>query len=116
MRNACERFFAERFPLTGLVACGARLPDGMVIHQCYNRWLNPQQVRQSLTHLAQGFDFARQHQFEPGRMVWVFEHLRVHLGLGPGNACLALFLENRPDLPSGEIQRALEEFAKLSKD
>ena len=113
MRTTCEQFFAARLPIAGLSACGARLPDGAVIHQCFNRWLNPQQVRNAVTHLAQSFELFQQYQLPPSRLVWVFEHLRVHLRLRPDNGCLALFLENRPELPHGQIQDVLEEFATL---
>jgi hypothetical protein len=113
MRTACEQFFAARLPITGLAACGARMPDGMVIHQCFNRWLSPHQVRQAVSHLTQAFELLQQHQLAPTQMAWVFEHLKVHLGLRPDKACLALFLENRPNLPSGEVQAVLQEFASL---
>ena len=113
MRNACEQFFAAQLPVTGLAACGARLPDGMVIHQCFTRWLSPQQVRQAVAHLAQSFELLRQYQVESIRMAWVFEHLKVHMGLGPNSTSLFLFVENRPDLPPGEIQTVLEQFATL---
>jgi hypothetical protein len=113
MRDTCEQFFAARLPITGLAACGVRLSDGMVIHQCFNRWLTPQQVRQALTHLAQGFELIQQDKVAATRMAWVFEHLRVDLSLRPDQACLALFLENRPELRATEIQDVLEEFAEL---
>jgi hypothetical protein len=113
MRSACEQFFATRLPLPGLAACGARMPDGMVIHQCFNRWLTPQQVRQAVTHFSQAFELFQQHQIAPLQMAWVFEHLRIHLRRRPDKACLALFLENRPDLPTDDVQAVLEDFAGL---
>lgn len=114
MRRACEDFFAARLPVLGLAACAARLPDGMVIHQCFNRWLTPNQVRQALGHLAHAAETLQQHHLAPIRLVWAFEHVRIYLRLRPDTACLALFLENRPELPGAEIDSLLEQFADLS--
>jgi hypothetical protein len=113
MRAICEEFFAARMPVAGLAACVVRLPDGMLIHRCFNRWLLPAQVRQAMTHLTQAPEIFRRHQVEAARMVWSFEHLRIHFGFGQENACLALFLENRPDLPFSEIETLLDDFAQL---
>jgi hypothetical protein len=113
MRKTCEEFFAARLPIPGLAACGARLPDGMVIHQSFNRWLTPAQIRQAVDHLTQTSEILRHLQIEPVRMTWVFEHLRVYLHLRPDTACLALFVENRPELSSSELEGVLEEFAGL---
>jgi hypothetical protein len=113
MRKTCEEFFAARLPIPGLAACGVRLPDGLVIHQSFNRWLTPMQIRQAMDHLAQTSEILQHQQIEPVRMTWVFEHLRVYLRLRPDTACLALFVENRPELVPSELERVLEEFAGL---
>jgi hypothetical protein len=47
------------------------------------------------------------------RLCWGFEHLRLHMALRPDGSCLALFVENRPDLPMAALERALEEFSQL---
>ena len=114
MRKICEDFIAARLPILGLAACGARLSDGQVIHHCFNRWLTPEQIRQALSNLAQAAQGLQQHQIAPVRMAWVLEHLRIYLRFRPDSACLALFLENRAELPFTEVDNVLEEFANLS--
>jgi hypothetical protein len=113
MKKSCEEFLAARLPLPGLAACGVRLPDGMLIHQTFTRWLMPNQIRQATAHLAQTSENLRHHQIEPLRMAWVFEHLRVHLRMRPDKACLALFVENRPELEARSFESVLEAFAEL---
>jgi hypothetical protein len=113
MRQACEEFFAARLPFPGLAACSARLADGMVIHRCFDRWLTPTQVRQTIAHLAQSHENLRRHGLEPLRVTWSFEHLRVYISLRLDKACLALFLENRPELPLDVIETILSEFENL---
>lgn len=113
MRKTCENFFAARLPIPGLAACAARFPDGSIIEQCFNRWLTPDQVRTALAQLALAPEALQEHQITPMRMGWVFEHLRVYLRWRPDQACLALFLENRSELPFGEMEQVLEEFASL---
>jgi hypothetical protein len=112
MRKALEEFFAAHFPLSGLAASAVRLPDGKMMHQCFDRWLQPAQVRQAIAHLAQARDSFRQYQLHADRVVWVFEHLRVYLCVRPDEICLALFLQNRPDLPIGLVETVLREFAE----
>jgi hypothetical protein len=113
MRTACENFFNTRLPITGLAACASQLPDGMIMHHCFNKWLSPAQVRQALGQLLAGSELLRRHRLEPVRVTWRFEHLRVHLGVRPDNAILALFLENRPELLPADAERVLDEFDAL---
>jgi hypothetical protein len=113
MKKTCEDFFAARLPIPGLVGCGARLPDGMVIHQSFAHWLVPIQIRQVTAHLVQTIANLREHEIQPVRMAWVFEHLRVQVRLRSDGACLALFLENRPELQPASVESVLEEFASL---
>jgi hypothetical protein len=114
MKSTCEDFFATRLPIAGLAACAARLPDGMILPHCYNRWLTPEQVRQATAHLTLAAQSLQQYQITPVRMGWIFEHLRVYLRLRPDNACLTLFMENRAEFPAVEVESVLDEFAGLS--
>ena len=113
MRLPFEEFVKKHMPITGLAACAARFPDGMIVHHCFNRWLQPAQIRQAMGRLVTGPEILSRHQLDPVRMSWAFEHLRVHLGLRPDRACLALFLENRSELPFAEIDWLLDTFAAL---
>lgn len=114
MKRSCEDFFATRLPIAGLAACAARLPDGMILPHCYNRWLTPDQVRQATAHLTLAAQSLQQYQISPVRMGWIFEHLRVYLLLRPDQAGLTLFMENRAEFPAVEVDSVLDEFAGLS--
>jgi hypothetical protein len=113
MNKICEDFLAARLPIPGVVACAVRLPGGMMLDRCFERWLSPAQVRQALIQLTQSHHCLHQHQLAPIRVAWLFEHLRVETSLRPDNACLALFLQNRIDLAFGTIENVLTEFANL---
>ena len=96
-------------------SCALRLADGTLTHRCFTRWLSPMQVQQAFAELALSFEAVHQQRPTALRTVWLFEHLRVALCLRPDSACLALFLENRPDLPLMEIHALLDEFADLAR-
>jgi hypothetical protein len=114
MSESLQSFLDQRLPLPGLAAWSARLADGALSSQCYGDWLTPPQVEQTLTSLAFAADSLGQQRIQPMRLCWVFEHLRIHLGLDPGGACLALFVENRPGLPRDPVEHLLDEFNALS--
>lgn len=113
MRRTCQDFIATRLPFPGLAAYGVRLPDGSLLHQSFDRRLSPPQVKQVLAELTRTFETLQSQQIVARRITWVFEHLRVILSLRPDQVCLALFLENRSDLPQQAIQTVLDEFAQL---
>lgn len=115
MRRAYEELLSARLPLPGMAACALRLSDGTLTHRCFTRWLSPLQVQQAFAELALSFEAVHQQRPAALRTVWLFEHLRVMLCLRPDSACLALFLENRTDLPLEEIHALLDEFAQLAK-
>lgn len=114
MRSAYEELLSARLPLPGTAACALRLPDGALTHRCFTRWLSPMQVQQAFAELALSFEAVHQRHAAVLHTVWSFEHLRVVLCLRPDSACLALFLENRPDLSLVEVQALLNEFAQLA--
>ena len=113
MREVCEEFLLARLPLPGTAAYALGLPDGSVTQRGFNRWLNPPQVQLVFGELADTFALLRQQQIAASRLTWVFEHLQVMFRLRPDRVCLALFLENRPDLPLVEIKSMLDDFAAL---
>jgi hypothetical protein len=110
VKQRYEEFFAARLPFPGLAACAVRLPDGTILHQSFSRWLTTGQIEQVTGQLAQTSETLQGLQIAPMQMAWIFEHLRVYLRLRPDKACLALFVENRPELESSSLNSALEEF------
>jgi hypothetical protein len=102
-----------RQPFSGLAAWGARLPDRTLASHCYTDWFAGPQVERVVGRLALAAESLTHHDIRPRRMSWVFEHARVCLALREDGACLALFVENRPDLPSSELERVLDAFVRL---
>jgi len=112
MNQPIESLLGTQLPLPGLAAWCARWADRTVAHQCYSNWLTPAQVQQTVTRLALAAESLQQHKLQPVRLCWVFEHLRLHLAIRPDGACLALFAENRADLPANAFENVLDAFVR----
>lgn len=113
MNAAFEEFLGGRLPFPGLAAWSARRADRTVASHCYTDWFGAKQAEQTLGRLALAADSLSNHHIQPIRLCWVFEHARVYLGLRPDGACLALFVENRADLPRAAAEGVLDEFTKM---
>jgi hypothetical protein len=113
MSESFQSFVEQRLPFQGLAAWSARLADGALSSQCYGDWLNSPQVEQTLASLVLAAENLGQQGIQPARLCWVFEHMRIHLGLGPGGVCLAFFVENRPGLARDALDNLLDEFNAL---
>jgi len=113
MNGSLEEFLAGRLPFPGLAAWSARLSDHTTTSHCYSDWFAAQQAEQTLGRLALAADSLGNHRIQPVRLSWVFEHARIYLGLRRDGACLALFVENRPDLSPTAAENVLDEFAQL---
>ena len=113
MNGPLEDFLGERLPFPGLAAWSARLADRTVASHCYSDWFAGKQAEQTLGRLVLAADSLGKHRILPVRLCWVFEHARIFLGLRHDGACLALFVENRPDLPRAAAEGVLDEFTQL---
>ncbi|HLH54948.1 MAG TPA: hypothetical protein VKY92_15160 [Verrucomicrobiae bacterium] len=113
MRKACSELLARYASLPGLTASCLRLPDGSISHECFTRWLTPTQVRQAMSILDGTLEVLRSSGVVPAQTNWVFANLRLMSRLRPDHACLAVFIENRPDLAMAKVNALLEEFAQL---
>ena len=114
MNENLEEYLNQRLPLPGVAAWGARLADHTVLSHCYNDWLTPEQVEQTLLRLSLSADGLGYHGIQPVRLCWVFEHARIHLALRRDGVCLALFVENRPGVSNAKLAGLLGEFARLA--
>jgi hypothetical protein len=113
MRALLDQLLGERQPFSGLAAWGALLPDRTVAGHCYSDWFAAPQIEHIMGRLALAAESLTHHGIAPRRMSWVFEHARVWLAMRPDGACLALFVENRPDLPRSELDRVLDAFTRF---
>ena len=115
MSDALRKFIEVNVPKAGLVAWGAQLADSTFTSQCYNNWFTPAQVEQIVNRLATAAQNLAQHEIEPMRLCWKFEHARIHLALRDDGQCLALVVENRPGLAQDGLEHALDEFLAQRK-
>ena len=99
--------------MPGVAAWCARLTDRTLASQCYTDWFRPAQVEQALSRVALAAESLAQHQIQPLKLCWTFEHARIYLACRPDGACLAMFVENRPDAPAAAVENVLHEFAAL---
>ena len=113
MKEALQALLEKGLPQPGVAAWGSRLPGQAADSRCYSDWFTPAQIEQILTRLALAAESLRSHGIQPSRLGWTFEHARICLALRRDGGCLALFVENRPGLPSAEIEGLLEEFLAL---
>jgi len=113
MSAVLQTFCETRLPFPGLAAWAGRGPDRNLVSQCVTNWLAPARVEQSLTRLVLAAESLQRQSIEPVRLCWMFEHLRIHLALRHDGTCLALFVENRPDLSPAVVEGVLEDFLRL---
>ncbi len=113
MNSPLRQLLDAQLPLPGVAAYAVRLPDLAVGQESFGDWFTPDQVAHFLARMIQAVENLRRHQLDPVRLCWVFEHARVHLALRPDGACLALFVENRPDVQVEEITQLIKHFLTL---
>lgn len=113
--SALQQLLDQQLPLPGVAAWAVRMPDLAVGQESFGDWFSADQVALFLDCMIQAVENLRRHHLEPSRLCWTFEHARVHLAVRPDGACLALFVENRPELLTQEIGQLLDNFLALAK-
>lgn len=113
MSERLRQLLDQQLPLPGVAAWAVRLPDFAVGQESFVDWFSADQVAQFLARMIQALENLQRHHLQPQQLCWVFEHARVHLAARPDGGCLALFVENRPDVPADVIQDLLASFIAL---
>jgi hypothetical protein len=113
MSRALQDFLDPRLPLPGVAAWVARLADHSLVHEAFADWFTQQQLEQMLTRIVLAAENLARHQIQPVQICWVFEHARIHLAARPDGTYLALFAENRADVPTDALTQVLEDFLAL---
>ena len=113
MSKAVQTFLRQLRAPRGLAAWGARLPDRTMATHCYSDWFKPAQVEQVMSRLLQAAEGLHTHGIHSPRLCWVFDRARIFLVLRPDAACLALFVENRPEIEMPALERVLANFSAL---
>ena len=99
-----------RLPFPGVVACGGCQCKGGPFQQSYADWLSAPQLTRALNQVAQATANLKRQGLEPTRLTWSFEHLRLDIAVRADGSWLALFLQNRADLPVAAVADLLEQF------
>ncbi|SPE50506.1 hypothetical protein SBV1_1140019 [Verrucomicrobia bacterium] len=113
MKEALEGLLRASLPLPGVAAWSARLTDRSLASYCYTDWFNSKQAESVLNRLALAAESLDQHHLRPERLAWTFEHARILLARRSDGACLAFFVENRPETPLAALESLLEKFLGL---
>lgn len=116
MKKELEEFLSLRLPLPGVTAWGARLADKSFVSHSFATGLTARQIDATITKLAAAVSQLADHQIQPVRMCWIFEHLRIHVGMRIDGSCLALYVENRPGLATTALEGLLEEYISLGAE
>lgn len=113
MKEALEKLIGQRMPLPGVAAWAVRRPDHTVVYDTYTDWFAPAQIEQTVARVVLAAENLDRHRFRPVRLCWVFDHARIHLAARDDGHYLALFVENRPDVPTDALMQVLGEFLAL---
>jgi hypothetical protein len=116
LKKELEAFLSLRLPLPGVTAWGARLADKTVTSRSFGAGLNTRQIDTAVSKLATAVEQLADHRIQPVRMCWIFEHLRIHVGMRRDGSCLALYVENRPGLATTALEGLLEEYISLGAE
>ena len=110
-----RELISQRMPLPGVAAWASRRPDHTVVYDTYSDWFTPAQIDQTVARVVLAAENLDRHRLRPVRLCWVFDHARIHLAPREDGNYLALFVENRPDLPTHALTQVLTEFLALPK-
>ncbi|MSU58164.1 MAG: hypothetical protein EXS35_08290 [Pedosphaera sp.] len=113
MKSALQELIGRWLPMPGVAAWAARQADGEAVFDSYTDWFAPAQIEQTFGSVLLAAKSLTRHRIQPLRLCWVFDHARIHFATRSDGHCLALFVENRPDLPADAITGLLEEFLAL---
>jgi hypothetical protein len=113
VKDILQEFFDRHLPLPSVGACSVRLGDRSYVTRCDGSSFTAAQVEKALGRLALAADGLGYHGIQSTRLCWVFQHTRIHLALRRDGACLALFVENRPDAAESELESLIEDFRSL---
>ena len=113
MTDVLQELLSQRLPLPGVAAWAARRADHTVVYDTYSDWFAPAQIEQMIGRAVLVAENLDRHRLRPLRLCWVFDHARIHLAARDDGHYLAMFVENRPDLPTDALTRVLGEFLAL---
>jgi hypothetical protein len=113
MSDALKNVILSRLPIVGLAAYSIQLPDRLVATECMTKSLLPSAAKQILTSLIQSGRTLLSANNESAHYCWSFDRHKVYVAARADGACLAILVENNPDLQSTRIQEALQAFIEL---
>jgi hypothetical protein len=115
MNPDLKSFLDSRLPFPGLVGWSGRAADRALSSGTFAEGFTAAKLEQVLTPLALAAESLRSQGINPVHLCWVFQEIRLYFALRPDGACLALFVQNRSDVPPGSVERLLAEYIQLQE-
>lgn len=113
MSAALQSFLESHLPFPGLAGWSGRAPNHTVNSRTFAEGFTAAKLEKALTPLTLAAESLRTQRVNAVHLCWVFQSIRLYFALRQDGACLALFVENRPDQPPGQVERLLAEYVQL---
>ncbi len=114
MSQSLSDFLAARLGLPTLAAWGARAAGSDFMSQSKHEWLTVARLEQTHQELAMAVERFGRYSLQPQRLCWIFEHVRIYFAARRDGASLACYVQNAPEIPLSDIEKALDDFLALN--
>ena len=115
MTHSVEKFLASYLPIGGLAAYSVEFPNAVLVSECLTKSLYPASTAQMLTHVVQVGRTLLSCGEQAAQYCWTFEGHRVHVASRTDGVCLALLVENNPNVQMARVQEVLQGFIDLEE-
>ena len=115
MSNSVEKFLSSYLPIGGLAAYSVESPNGVLASDCLSKSLSPAPTAQMLTHVVKDGRTLLYSGEDAAQFCWTFEGHRVYVASRTDGICLALLVENNPNVQMTRVQEVLQGFIELEE-
>ena len=115
MSRSAERFLSSYLPIGGLAAYSVELPNAVLVSECLSKSLYAVSTAQMLTHLVHDGRTLLDTGGQATQYCWTFEGHRVYIASRTDGVCLALLVENNPNVQMARVQEVLQGFIDLQE-
>ena len=113
MSNSVEKFLASNLPIGGLAAYSVESPNAQLLSECLSKSLYRISTEQMLTHIVRDGRTLLSSGEHAAQYCWTFEGHRVYVASRMDGVCLALLVENNPNVQMARVQEVLQGFIDL---
>ncbi len=110
MNNPQFDFMSSRLPIKGVAAYLIRSAKAVLAKECLTKSVYSTSAGQMLTSLIRTGQTLLPPAEPPARYCWTFECLRVYVAVRKDDTCLALLVENAPEVEFSRIEETLDAF------